>query len=75
MTTDLGTPGYTAPEILEGYEYDFKVDLWSVGVILYPPPITPHPTVPKQPYCYRCHSDLNPFCAATPWLLTEDTSC
>ena len=31
----LGTPQYAAPEIYEGKSYDCKVDLWSVGVVLY----------------------------------------
>jgi len=30
-----GTPGYVAPEILYDWKYDYKVDVFSAGVILY----------------------------------------
>ena len=35
LSEQLGTPQYAAPEIYEGKEYDSKVDLWSLGVVLY----------------------------------------
>ena len=31
----LGTAVYIAPEMWKGQEYDVKVDLWSIGVIIY----------------------------------------
>ncbi|CAD8067977.1 unnamed protein product [Paramecium sonneborni] len=30
-----GTPGYVAPEVLRDQKYDYKVDVYSAGIILY----------------------------------------
>jgi serine/threonine protein kinase len=30
-----GTPGYVAPEILNGSKYDEKADMFSTGIVLY----------------------------------------
>lgn len=33
--TKIGTPFYMAPEILNHETYDFKCDVWSLGIIFY----------------------------------------
>ena len=33
--TMLGSPIYMAPEILRGFDYSQKADVWSLGVVLY----------------------------------------
>lgn len=35
LTTNCGTPVYMAPEIWKGEAYNSKVDVWSVGVVMY----------------------------------------
>lgn len=33
--TIVGTPHYTAPEVITGKGYSFAVDYWSLGVCIY----------------------------------------
>ena len=35
MKTQVGTPYYLSPEIWKGDTYDFKSDIWSLGIIIY----------------------------------------
>lgn len=35
LSTNCGTPIYMAPEIWGGDMYDEKVDIWSIGVVMY----------------------------------------
>ena len=32
---DVGTLAYQAPEMFEGTQYDYRVDIWSIGCIIY----------------------------------------
>eukprot|EP01133_Synstelium_polycarpum_P019557 gene19557-23428_t len=33
--TPCGTPGYIAPEVLQGHLYDEKADMWSIGSVMF----------------------------------------
>ena len=34
-TLNVGTVAYMAPEVLKGEDYNYKADLWSIGIIIY----------------------------------------
>ena len=31
----VGTPLYMAPELFKSHQYDYKADIWSLGVLFY----------------------------------------
>ena len=33
--TILGTEPYMAPQVFDGDEYDFGIDVWALGVLMY----------------------------------------
>ena len=34
LTTNCGTPSYTAPEVMMGQKYSYKCDIWSFGILM-----------------------------------------
>ncbi|XP_050076276.1 serine/threonine-protein kinase Nek7-like [Anopheles maculipalpis] len=43
--TIVGTPLYMAPEVASGKDYDYKSDVWALGIILYELCMLEHPFV------------------------------
>ena len=35
VNTQIGTQAYLAPEIINGENYDYRIDIWDLGIILY----------------------------------------
>jgi len=62
--TLVGTPGFTAPEILKEETYNFKADLWSLGSIIYQLyfcefPYPPHKTLMLYSQNYKIKKTQN----------------
>jgi len=49
----VGTPLYFAPELVKGKSYDYKIDIWALGVIMY------YLTVLKPPFSGDTIPELN----------------
>jgi serine/threonine protein kinase len=55
----VGTPYWMAPELIKGKDYDTKIDIWSLGVLIYEmaqnnPPYIEHPPL-KALYLIASH--------------------
>jgi len=35
VRTVIGSPYYLSPEIFDNKAYDFKADIWSLGIVIY----------------------------------------
>ncbi len=35
IMTQAGTVSFEAPEILKGIKYNYRIDIWSLGVVLF----------------------------------------
>ena len=56
-----GTPLFSAPEILSEKQFDFRVDVWSAGVMMY------HIILNQQPFPAKSMDQLkNMVCTNTP---------
>ncbi|RYE14203.1 MAG: hypothetical protein EOP45_19965, partial [Sphingobacteriaceae bacterium] len=45
LKTVCGTPLYMAPELFSNYEYNYKADLWSYGIVMYEMLFKQHPLI------------------------------
>ena len=68
VETLCGSPIYMAPEILKNRKYDSKVDLWSMGVILY------ELLIGNPPFTGRNHIELLNNILTTNFKIPRDVS-
>nr|KAG5709901.1 hypothetical protein BaRGS_029943 [Batillaria attramentaria] len=54
----VGTPGYMAPEIMEGQAYDEKIDIFSFSMVMYEV-LTGHAPFEKCDRLHQIHSIIN----------------
>ncbi|XP_077982302.1 leucine-rich repeat serine/threonine-protein kinase 2-like [Glandiceps talaboti] len=66
LTSNEGTPGYTAPEVTEkDILYDNKVDIYSFGILLYE--LVVYKMISEMPLCQEELIPNIPFDGCTPW--------
>lgn len=58
MTGMVGTPGYMAPEIMEGQAYDEKIDIFSFSMVLYEM-LTGHAPFESCDRLHQIHNIIN----------------
>ena len=68
LDTLCGSPIYMAPEILKNREYNSKVDLWSMGIILY------ELLTSKPPFTGKNHVELLNNILSTKFIMPDNSS-
>lgn len=68
--SSVGTPWYTAPEVINGEEYSFTCDVWSLGCTLFelitarPPYADANPMIAVYKMTENLHPPLPPNCSS-----------
>lgn len=69
-TSSVGTPWYTAPEVINGEEYSYTCDVWSLGCTLFelltarPPYADANPMIAVYKMTENLHPPLPPNCSS-----------